>query len=317
MWIKKTIGEQRKILAALFEPAMMNLSKLCAEIWSDTEALDNVLNTQFATIPHCHLIYAIDKFGKQVSSNISAKEIDASYRGQDLSRRPYSVSLYPKRHFMLSSVYISQTIGKPCISTVQPVIDEQQFLGFIVADFDIQHLPLSISVPKTAPLWQQQNHYVSCQQFSNQRVSTLLDQHIDDLEGILTRLICEQGVFHCMIHYASSQIILWQVDEPYQYRLYTADQLLSADMYFAYPRRNYPEKATLAKKQVARILERLNILRVADDKVYLRTASLNIMNAMVGLTFSCEGTQYLPANTLLEKNLSYWLGRGDEVVNAN
>lgn len=316
MWVKKTIGEQRKILAALFEPSMLNLSKLCVEAWSDVEKLDNILSEQFSSIPHCHLIYAIDKFGKQISSNISIKGIDLSYRGQDLSRRPYSVSLYPKRHFMLSSVYISQMIGKPCISTVQPVIDEQQFLGFIVADFDIQQLPLSISIPKTTPLLQQADNYANCQQFSNQRISTLLDQHIDDLESILTRLICEQGVFHCMIHYASSQIILWQVNDPYQYRVYTAEQLLGADMYFAYPRHPYPEKATLAKKQVARVLERLNILRVADDKVYLRTASLNIMNAMVGLTFSCEGTQYIPAPILLEKNLSYWLGR-EQAVNAN
>jgi len=316
MWVKKTIGEQRKILATLFEPSMLNLSKLCTDVWSDMEKLDGVLSEQFSTIPHCHLIYAIDKFGKQVSSNVSAKEIDPSYRGQDLSRRPYSVSLYPKRHFMLSSVYISQMIGKPCISTVQPVIDEQQFLGFIVADFDIQQLPLSISIPKTTPLIEQSTEYANCQQFSNQRINTLLDRHIDDLEGILARLICEQGVFHCMIHYASGQIILWQLDDPYQYRLYTAEQLLGADMYFSYPRHAYPEKAALAKKQVLRVLERLNILRVADDKVYLRTASLNIMNAMVGLTFSCEGTQYLPAPILLEKNLSYWLGR-EQAVNAN
>jgi len=108
--------------------------------------LNEILNAYLPSIPHCHLVYAIDKFGKQISANVSNEGIEPQYRYQDLSRRPYSVSLYPKRHFMLSSVYISQTTGHPCMSAVQPVIDEQQFLGFVVADFDIRHLPFTSNI---------------------------------------------------------------------------------------------------------------------------------------------------------------------------
>lgn len=299
MLTKRIIGEQRKVLTTLLEPIMLRLSKQCAQLWSSTEGLDEVLSAYFPSIPHCHLVYAIDKFGKQISANVNNEGIDANYRHQDLSRRPYSVSLYPKRHFMLSSVYISQASGQPCISAVQPVMDEQQFLGFVVADFDVRHLPFSIHTIK--------------EPFSNastsQRLTSIADLYLEDIARALEKLISEHGVFHGMLHYSSAQMVLWQVNEPLHYRLYKVEQILEPTIFHVYPRCLYPQAAALSLRQVRQVLERFSTLRLASDNSFLRSGSINVINGMVSLSFSSEGSQYLLAEAFLGKDLSHWLER--------
>ncbi|OQY54659.1 MAG: hypothetical protein B6247_10740 [Candidatus Parabeggiatoa sp. nov. 2] len=295
MWMKQTISEQRKLLTTWFEPAMLNLSKICVVVWPDLDSLDEILSRHFASIPHCHLVYAVDKFGKQISSNISANGIDTTYRDQDLSRRPYCVSLYPKRHFMLSSVYISQNTGCPCLSAVQPVIDERQnFFGFVVADFDIRRLPLSVKPPKATP-FPQQHHYKTPHKSSQpRRVTNLLDKYLSDIQGILNKLISEHGVFHCTLHYSSATAQLWQMDDPYQYCLYDVEQLLDPDMYQIYPRLPYSDKAKVSCREVQLVLEHFRILRLAD---------------------AFDGSQYMSVPDFLNKDLSYWFEQAAMNVN--
>lgn len=299
MWSKKMMGEQRKVLIVLLEPVMLRLSKQCAGLWSNPDSLDEVLHAGFPSIPYCHLVYAIDKFGKQVSANVSSEGIEAHYRHQDLSRRPYSVSLYPKRHFMLSSIYISQTTGHPCISAVQPVIDNQQFLGFVVADLDVHHLPFYANTLKE----QQKTLFA----YSSQRIVSTTDLHLEKMAKTVGRLMSEYGIFHCLIHYTSAQILLWQIANPFQYRLYTIAQLFEPTIYHAYPRTPYPEKALISTQQIKQVLERFNTLRLAHDQIYLRTGSLNIMNGIVGLSLSCTGSQYFSTQIFLDQDLSFWL----------
>ncbi len=314
MWIKQTIGEQRKVLTALLEPTMLNLSKACSFFWSDLDTLDKVLSTHFTSIPHCHLIYALDKFGKQKSSNVNANGIDSSFRNQDLSRRPFAVS-YPKRQFTLSSVYDSNSTGHPCLSAVQPVIDEREFLGFLVADFDIRRLPLVKKTNSNRHQFQQQSSINVPNSSHLGRTTNFFDKYLNDIHRILTNLICEHGVFHITIHYTDAKTMLWQMNEPYQYRLYNAEQLLNPDMCLAYPRRSYPDKASISTRVVHSALERFRTLRLADDRIYLRSASLNIMNGMISLSFSFEGSQYMLAEVFLTKDLSYWFKQ--MTLNAN
>ncbi|EIJ43425.1 hypothetical protein BegalDRAFT_2583 [Beggiatoa alba B18LD] len=315
MWIKQTIGEQRKVLTSLLEPPMLNLSKLCVSAWTDVNALDQLLNTQFTTVPHCHLIYVIDKMGKQISSNIRAnQQIDMDFRGQDLSRRPYSVSLYPKRHFMLSSVYISNTTGRPCISAVQPIIDEQQFLGFLVADFDIAEIPVSMASTQSTSLLtpkEMRNPATNGQASRVVQARTIspLDQHIHEINEVLERLIKQYGIFHCTLHYSSAQVMLWHVYDPYQYRLFTIEQLFDSETIMNYPLSPYPPQAQLPAKNIRTVLDRFRTLRLAHERIYLRSGSINIMNGMVGLSFSTEGSQYLPVDVFLSKDLSFWFGQ--------
>ena len=313
------IGKQSRALKALFEPPMRKLSKACVLCWSDLERLDNMLSMHFSSIQYCHIIYAIDKFGKQISSNINAYGIDYSYRNQDLSKRPYSINLHSKQHFMLSSVYMSQNTGRPCISVIHSVNDDsQQFLGFIVADFDFRNLPLVIRSYEGNSLPQ------SCKRRQALEVSTkgAFDKYPTELQGILTKLISDHGLFHVTIHYASAQVMLWSMDDPYQYRIYDAKQLLDQDMYLLYSRSPYPENAKVSNYQVQQVLERFNNLRGIDEQIYLCSGSLNIMNGMVGLSFSFDGTQYMSVEEFLNKNWYQWfesvtLGLKDNINRKN
>jgi hypothetical protein len=53
-------------------------------------------------------------------------------------------------------------------------------------------------------------------------------------------------------------------------------------------------------------------LRFADETVYLRAGSLNIINGMVGLNFSCDGSHYMRYDEFLEKNAEFWFGSSSQ-----
>ena len=72
--------------------------------------------------------------------------------------------------------------------------------------------------------------------------------------------------------------------------------------------RPYPPEAKSSCDQVRKVLKEFKALRFADETIYLRSGSINIMNGMLGLTFSCDGSHYMPIDEFLEKDLSFWLG---------
>ena len=43
--------------------------------------------------------------------------------------------------------------------------------------------------------------------------------------------------------------------------------------------------------------------------VYLRSSSLNLINGMVGLTFSCDGSLYINYEEFLSTDISFWFGK--------
>ena len=52
----------------------------------------------------------------------------------------------------------------------------------------------------------------------------------------------------------------------------------------------------------------MQALRMVDTTIYLRTASINIFNAMVSLTFSCDGSHYMRYDDFLAKGPAFWSG---------
>jgi hypothetical protein len=56
------------------------------------------------------------------------------------------------------------------------------------------------------------------------------------------------------------------------------------------------------------VLEGFRTLRYADDQIYLRAGSLNLINGMVGLNFSCDGSHYLSARDFLNASEARWFG---------
>jgi hypothetical protein len=56
------------------------------------------------------------------------------------------------------------------------------------------------------------------------------------------------------------------------------------------------------------VLEGFKELRFLDEMLYLRSGTLNIFNGIVGLTFSCDGSHYIPFDEFLNRDSSFWLG---------
>jgi hypothetical protein len=56
------------------------------------------------------------------------------------------------------------------------------------------------------------------------------------------------------------------------------------------------------------VFEHFRLFREMDKTVYLRADSLNIMNGMAGLNFSCAGSHYMPVAEFLEKDERFWFG---------
>ena len=51
-----------------------------------------------------------------------------------------------------------------------------------------------------------------------------------------------------------------------------------------------------------------NLLTLADETLYLRSASINIFNGMLSLTFSCDGSHYIPVQQFLARDSAFWEG---------
>jgi ABC-type siderophore export system fused ATPase/permease subunit len=68
------------------------------------------------------------------------------------------------------------------------------------------------------------------------------------------------------------------------------------------------KKAIVDTVCIARVFQQFKELRFTDETIYLRAASLNIVNGMVGLNFSCDGSHYMHYEEFLEKSMPFWFG---------
>lgn len=319
-WFEQTIAHQRAELVHQLEPSMAALSRRCAAVWSDREALDRVLFTGLSVIPGCHLLYAMNPEGVQVSANVAHSGLELDRRGQDLSARPYtaniaSAKVVSRRRFLLSNVYISQISTRPCVTAVHLVTQDDTagsaVLGFVLADFDLHDLPAGEVGQHENPVWRQIKGDTSIREtlFLQQRVPSPMDERIDDVVSIMDELICERGVFHGKLYFSSSRATLWLADDPFRYRLHVLEEIINPSVCMAYPPRPYSDMATVPHQQVRQVFTSFKTLRQMDDTIYLRVGSLNVINGMVGLTFSCDGSHYMPVHEFLKKDESFWFGK--------
>jgi len=302
-----SIEEQKAALSAKLAAPMEKLARQCAQVWPEKDALDRVLQQGLASIPLCRLVYALDPSGIQISANISAQGLSERFYGQDLSRRPFMTNVLPSRGFILSDVYVSRGTERPTVTAVLAVLKDERVAGFIAADFDLRDLTLDDARPLAAPTWRQIKGDPSIRQtvFMQQRAISDLDQHIDDVIATIDELMCERGIFHVQIHFSSSRATLWSMDDPFSYRVHVLDEIINPAVCLAFRKQPYPARATVRAEQVRKVLEKFKQLRIADDVIYLRSGSLNVINGIVGLTFSCDGSHYLPADEFLSDQCKF------------
>ncbi|MHB8535769.1 MAG: PDC sensor domain-containing protein [Sulfuricaulis sp.] len=310
-WLKEAIKAQRAILAARLESPMSGLAVQCAQSWRERDRLDETLRTALADMPVCRLLYAIDTNGRQVSSNVGRHAIERGKYGQNLAHRPYLSNAIPYKGFLLSDVYLNTPPDRrSCITGVQAVADGSSMLGFVAADFYLRDLPQLEWRTESAAGWRQikGDPAIRHSLFQQERAKSAMDERLDDVIAIMDELICERGVFHGKLHFSSSRATLWLTDDPFRYRVHVLEEIIDPSICLAYRSQPYSTQTVVPPDLVRPVFEQFKRLRNADENIYLRSGSLNVINGMVGLTFSCDGSYYMPVHEFLDKNDGFWFG---------
>ncbi len=310
------VVSRRELLRDYLHEPMVGLAAQCADVWGCRQSVDEILGNrvmqagQCAGMPSCELLYAVDIEGRQISSNISQEYWDGSAIGQDLSMRPYFSTRGESDRVSLSDIYISQTTRRSCLTAIYQVTEGDTHLGFIAADFRLSALPQEERESDDGRLWQQIKGDPSVRQtlFMQERAVSPMDEKLDDVLSTIDELVVERGVFHTKIHFSSSRATLWLYDDPYRYRIHVLDEIINPSVCLAYPGRGYPQDAIIPQGEVRAILDKFEQLRMADETVYLRDGSLNVINGMVGIHFSCDGQHYMPYEEFLQAGDEFWFG---------
>lgn len=134
--------------------------------------------------------------------------------------------------------------------------------------------------------------------FEQTRVESEFDRHVDRVLAVTERLLTGFGVFHVVVHFSSNQLTCWSYQDPYRYHVYVGAEVLHRD-FLARFRPFALRKPAMAGAEVRRVLGEFRRLRFKDANVYLRNGSINVINGLIGLSFSCDGSHYLSYDQFL------------------
>jgi hypothetical protein len=270
-----------------------------------------VLQEALPSVPYCKYLYATDTGGMQITDNVGSEGLIEADFGRDRSQRPYMREAVPAEGFRLSQAYINLRERRPSLTAIQLVREQSgAVLGFLGADFFLHDLPLTRQLYEEPRYWRQIKGDPSIRGtvFHQTRTESEMDRQIDTVLGIIEELMADHGVFHVMLHFSSSRAVVWVFDDPYRYRLLDIEALIDPDSCLAYPKRPYPPGTLVPKEMIRPVLDQLRALRLMDEMFYLRSGTLNLFNGIVGLTFSCDGSHYIPCDEFLRMDKSFWLG---------
>lgn len=308
--LQESIAHQRKELLDVLQDPLQRLAKRCDQVWADRTKLDLVLLDALKSLPHGRTLYALDTNGIQISSNASAEGLMEASFGRDRSKRPYMCEVLPITGTLLSEAYISQLGRRPSLTAVQIVRNAAgAVLGFIGTDFDLRDLPLTRRLYDEPVSWRQLKGDPSIRAtvFHQNRVESVMDQHLETVLGVVEELMVYHGVYHVILHFSSSRAVIWVKEDPYRYRLLDIDALIHPDICLAYPKTPYPPDALVPLDRIRSVLDTFRELRFMDEMFYLRSGTLNLFNGIVGLTFSCDGSHYIPYDEFLGVGYDFWV----------
>jgi hypothetical protein len=138
--------------------------------------------------------------------------------------------------------------------------------------------------------------------FQQSRVESLFDAEIDRIHAIIYDLLRHKGAFHVKVHYSSSQLTCWFADDAYRYRVYVKDEVLEPGFLDQFRDCTIEHLQPLINDMdMLAILKEFRRLRMTDQTIYMRNASINRVNGQIGMTFSCDGAHYIDHKTFFEK----------------
>ncbi|MEJ2361629.1 MAG: PDC sensor domain-containing protein [Gammaproteobacteria bacterium] len=307
---KDSIYRQREELARLLREPIDKVAEQCIPEWGDRERLEQVLVDNFASIPNCAYLYVLDTNGIQLTESINRFGIAPGHYLRDRSRRPYMNEVVPAWGFLLSDAYISLHGHRPSLTALQIIRDGRTVRGYLGADFDLRDLPVTAELYQEPQTWRQVKGDPAIRSllFQQTRIESPMDRDLAQAFSILEELLTQRGVFQCQIQFASSQAMIWMMDDPFRYRILDHEALTDPDICLVYPLQCYPIGTRIPQESIASILENFGSLRLADENIYLRQASINLLNGMISLTFSCDGSHYMSYDEFLNKNINFWFG---------
>lgn len=311
MWIDKNIGQKKRFLSGCIKKPMMKLVKKCAKDWGNPEQLTKILERHFESIPSCQSLYCIDIMGNQFSGIVTQHGNNMIMLGQVLRDRPYFQGLLPYNGLALSSIYLCKLNNQPCITALFAIKKEHDLLGFLAADFYINNLPrITKQTSGQQDQWTQYKGDPSIRStvFMQQRSNSQFDQRLDRVIYLVYILLRKYGVFHIQMDFSSSRLVTWTIDTPFEFQVISVDELFSNHFTQLYTKQSYPTDAVVPEDTIMEVLGRFKMLRQADETIYLRSSTFNIINATVGLTFSCDGYHLMSADEFLTKDIPFWIG---------
>jgi hypothetical protein len=309
--LHEAIQRQRRILEGWLSDSLSILAEACREVWPDQRKLESSLVQSMEELPYCKYLYVLDANARQLTSNVTRTGLLASQFGRDRSDRPYLAEALAGARFSLSESYISRNARRPSLTAVRRIENEAgELLGYLGADFDLRELPATQALYRQPEQWMQMkgDPAIRAGLFHQERVNSPMDEHIDEVLALINELVSVHGVFHAKLHFSSSRATLWVMNDPYRYRLHGVADLIDPNLCMAYPHQPYPADASMPADKVREVLNGFRELRFMDETLYLRSGSLNIFNGMVNLTFSCDGSHYMPWDEFLSKSLAFWVG---------
>jgi hypothetical protein len=309
--LRASIARQRRILTGWLASSLAILAEGCRDAWPARADLEARLATGMLELPYCKYLYILDDRARQITANLSRNGMLPEHFGRDRGDRPYLAEALAGARFSLSEAYLSRNARRPSLTAVQRIEGaDGRLLGYLGADFDLRELPATEALYRQPEQWVQLkgDPAIRAGLFHQARVDSLMDTRIDAVLDLLHELFLVHGVFHGKLHFSSSRATLWLLNDPFRYRIHGIDDLSDPNLCMAYPRCPYAERAVVPAGRIREVLDTFKALRFMDETLYLRSGSLNIFNGLVGLTFSCDGSHYMPWDEFLDKNLGFWLG---------
>jgi hypothetical protein len=143
---REYVAHDNSTLSKRLEGRLRVIAKQSVTVWFNRDRLDRLLAEYVSSLEDCELLYAIDENGRQVSSNVYADKIDADAYGQDLSQRPYAISLsvlnkVAEQSAFSCGAYTSRATQRLCATVMYGVTSGSALMGYIAADIHLAAEP--------------------------------------------------------------------------------------------------------------------------------------------------------------------------------
>lgn len=136
---------------------------------------------------------------------------------------------------------------------------------------------------------------------------SMFDQHLDAVVARAEYLLTH-GAFHVKLHFSGEQLTCWWFNDPLRYQVYHGEEVLSEQVL---------DKCSegeimgleISDAEVVQILQDFKRLRHRSGESRMRSASLNRVNGMLGLSFNCDNIYYLSHQDFLNSSQMPWEAR--------